>query len=194
MLEYTLALCCRNYYLILLTSVERIKWRHGHFNCEVDPSNLEPLATTPKRLKEKEKTWQENVNKRTKQPQFDNQGGNGQEIQDQANPSTSAQTDKGQGDPTLEVSILYNNIPQNEGIKAVQDVLQDEDLPIPLHYILRLLNLVLSNNSFGLNGEHCLQILGTAMGTRLSPGYANIFMGRLYRRDGKRKRNGLTDL
>jgi hypothetical protein len=32
------------------------------------------------------------------------------------------------------------------------------------------------------NGEHYLQISGTAMGTKMAPSYANIFMGRLERR------------
>jgi hypothetical protein len=32
------------------------------------------------------------------------------------------------------------------------------------------------------NGEHYLQISGTAMGTKMAPSYANMIMGRLERR------------
>ncbi len=34
-------------------------------------------------------------------------------------------------------------------------------------------------NNFNFNGKNYLQVGGTAMGTRLAPSYANIFMGRL---------------
>ena len=43
--------------------------------------------------------------------------------------------------------------------------------------IIRLLKLVLEKNNFGFNGEHYLQIAGTAMGTRVAPSFANSFMG-----------------
>jgi hypothetical protein len=37
-------------------------------------------------------------------------------------------------------------------------------------------------NNFMFNDEHYLQISGTAMGTKMAPSYANIFLGRLERR------------
>ena len=43
-------------------------------------------------------------------------------------------------------------------------------------YLLDLLKLVLHNMYFEFNGEHFLQIGGTAMGTALAPNYANLFM------------------
>jgi hypothetical protein len=42
-----------------------------------------------------------------------------------------------------------------------------------------LLTLVLKHNNYTFNGEHFLQINGTAMGTKMAPSYANIFMGKL---------------
>ena len=36
--------------------------------------------------------------------------------------------------------------------------------------------MVLTLNNFEFNGEHFLQIGGTAMGTRLAPSYTNLFM------------------
>jgi hypothetical protein len=42
-----------------------------------------------------------------------------------------------------------------------------------------MLTLVLKNNNFTFDGNHHLQINGTAMGTKMAPFYANIFMGDL---------------
>ena len=38
--------------------------------------------------------------------------------------------------------------------------------------------MVLRKNNFTFNGDHYLQINGTAMGTKMAPSYANIFMGK----------------
>jgi hypothetical protein len=35
------------------------------------------------------------------------------------------------------------------------------------------------HNNFTFNGEHIIQINGTAMGTTIAPSYANIVMGKL---------------
>ena len=42
--------------------------------------------------------------------------------------------------------------------------------------LLKLLNLILTCNNFTFCGEHFLQILGTAMGTKAAPNYAINFM------------------
>ena len=44
---------------------------------------------------------------------------------------------------------------------------------------MKLAGLVLKNNNFEFNGNHYLQRLGTAIGTRMAPLYANLFMDRL---------------
>jgi hypothetical protein len=36
--------------------------------------------------------------------------------------------------------------------------------------------VVLRKNNITFNGDHYLQINGTAMGTKMAPSYANIFM------------------
>ena len=41
---------------------------------------------------------------------------------------------------------------------------------------------MLKSNNFEFNGRHYLQKRGTAIGTRMAPSYANIFMDRLERR------------
>ena len=44
--------------------------------------------------------------------------------------------------------------------------------------VLELLKLVLNCNNFEFNGKHYKQIKGTAMGTKVAPTFANIFMGK----------------
>ena len=41
------------------------------------------------------------------------------------------------------------------------------------------MNLVLKHNVFEFDEKFYLQIQGTAMGTKMAPAYANLFMGRL---------------
>ena len=47
---------------------------------------------------------------------------------------------------------------------------------IPTADIVNLAELVLRNNNFEFVGKHFLQKRGTAIGTRMAPAYANIFM------------------
>ena len=78
---------------------------------------------------------------------------------------------------TLDVSSLYTNIPNKEGITAVADQLRKHQTKTGISsYILDLLKLVLHNMYFEFNGDYFLQIGGTAMGTALAPNYANIFI------------------
>ena len=78
---------------------------------------------------------------------------------------------------SIDVSALYTNIPQEEGLDAVKEASDTEDYKnIPSEFITRLLELVLKYNIFEFNQELFLQLIGTAMGTRSAPSYANIFM------------------
>ena len=75
---------------------------------------------------------------------------------------------------------MYTNIPIEEGIKAFEDALNNEkNRKIPTAFVIKLLRLVLENNIFEFNQEFWLQMLGTAMGTRVAPTYANLFMAKL---------------
>lgn len=47
--------------------------------------------------------------------------------------------------------------------------------------ITTLLRMVLQLNNFEFNGDHYLQVGGTAMGTRVAPTFANIFMAHFER-------------
>ena len=78
---------------------------------------------------------------------------------------------------TLDVSSLYTNIPNQEGICAVADQHRKDPTKMGIsNYILDLLKLVLHNMYFEFNGDYYLQTGGTAMGTSLAPNYANLFM------------------
>ncbi len=82
---------------------------------------------------------------------------------------------------TLDVSALYTNIPQQEGIAACREALnitRSAGMSPKNSSLEFLLNLVLSTNNFEFNGTHYTQISGTAMGTKLAPSYANIFMAK----------------
>ena len=82
---------------------------------------------------------------------------------------------------TLDVSSLYTNIPNKEGLKAVADFLSAHRVkgpnPEPTNSSLcKLLEMVLKMNNFNFDGNHYIQVSGTAMGTRVAPTFANIFM------------------
>ena len=75
---------------------------------------------------------------------------------------------------------MYTNIPIDEGIDAMKEELDNrEDQSIPTDFFLTLLRFILTCNVFEFNLEFWLQLLGTSMGTRVGPTYANIFMARL---------------
>ena len=80
---------------------------------------------------------------------------------------------------SLDVSSFYTNIPNDIGTEATyQALLEHRGLvnnPSNLS-LVELLSLVLTLNNFKFNGEHYLQIGGTAIGTRLAPSFAKIFM------------------
>ena len=72
---------------------------------------------------------------------------------------------------------MYSNIPLEEGLAAFKECLDKRsDKSIPTDYIMKLLRLIMTKNIFTFNEETWLQLLGTCMGTRVSPSYANLFM------------------
>ena len=80
---------------------------------------------------------------------------------------------------TLDVSSLYTNIPHKEGIEACRHFLNTrQNKSLPTERICDLIRMILTMNNFTFNDQHFLQIRGTAMGTRMAPSYANLFMGK----------------
>ena len=83
---------------------------------------------------------------------------------------------------TLDVSSLYTNIPHDEGIKACEEALDTRiDQSLPTEDLCHLIKLILTRNAFIFNEAFYLQQSGTAMGTRMAPSYANLFMGKFER-------------
>ena len=81
---------------------------------------------------------------------------------------------------TIDVTALYTNINQSEGIQNMKSALDTrQDKTIPSDFLIQLLNLVLKGNIFEFNNNLYLQLIGTAMGSALAPSYATIFMSHM---------------
>ena len=82
---------------------------------------------------------------------------------------------------SIDIKSMYSNIPLDEGLEAFRECLESRSdelkQEIPTYYIMKLVRLVMEKNIFTFNEECWLQLLGTCMGTRVSPSYANLFMG-----------------
>ena len=84
---------------------------------------------------------------------------------------------------TMDVVGLYTNIPHSEGLEAAQRMLDTRStLNPPTEDLINLMEHVLNLNCFVYNNTHYRQKHGTAMGTKMAPSYANIFMADLERR------------
>lgn len=82
---------------------------------------------------------------------------------------------------TMDVASLYTNIPHSDGILAAVSCYGDSGscLDVTPATLETLLHLVLEYNHFEFDNTHYHQINGTAMGTKMAPTYANIFMASL---------------
>ena len=79
----------------------------------------------------------------------------------------------------MDVTSLYTNIPQEEGITIVCNAYENfhaQKPPIATKFLREMLSLILKENSFQFNGKNYLQTHGTAMGTKMAVAFANIFM------------------
>ena len=83
---------------------------------------------------------------------------------------------------TIDVSNMYTNIDHLSGLQAVREAFDANPNPRrPDEEILRLLEISLTRNDFDFDGKTFLQKVGTAMGARYAPSYANIFMAKFER-------------
>ena len=80
----------------------------------------------------------------------------------------------------MDVSSLYSNIDNKEGLKVLKDEMNKHcnRLHVPTtKAIVTLMELILTLNNFEFDDKFFTQIKGTAMGTRAAPNYANVYMG-----------------
>uniref|UniRef100_A0A8C5M2E7 Reverse transcriptase domain-containing protein n=1 Tax=Leptobrachium leishanense TaxID=445787 RepID=A0A8C5M2E7_9ANUR len=79
---------------------------------------------------------------------------------------------------TCDVQSLYSIISHNKGCEAVRHHLNLHQIyPLEqVEFILEGIEFILRNNYFSFNNQFYLQCMGTAMGTRFAPSYANLFM------------------
>ena len=78
---------------------------------------------------------------------------------------------------TVDVSSLYINIKHEDGIEALKSwLIENGTNQEKSEFIGTLAKLVLTSNYFTFNGKMYLQKQGTAMGKRMAPNYAIIFM------------------
>ena len=75
---------------------------------------------------------------------------------------------------TIDVSSLYTNIIHEEGLEAMRSWMIENNISQQKAQFIKILGI--KNNYFEFNGEIYLQQQGTAMGTRMAPNYAIIFM------------------
>ena len=84
---------------------------------------------------------------------------------------------------TLDVSSLYTNILHKEGIEACRKALNSSGhlsrSRLKTESICDLMRMILTMNNFQFDNNHFIQLHGTAMGMRMAPAYANLFMGDL---------------
>ena len=81
---------------------------------------------------------------------------------------------------TFNVTALYSNIPHNDDIGSCKKHIDRRALSTTSSEdICQLIKFILENNVLSFNDEYFSQECGTAMGTRMAPCYANIFMAEL---------------
>ena len=79
---------------------------------------------------------------------------------------------------TMDITSLYTVIPNGEGLLALKHFLIYTQLRNQARkQLLRLAELVLTLNCFSFADSCCKQINGVAMGTKMGPSYANLFVG-----------------
>ena len=79
---------------------------------------------------------------------------------------------------TMDVKSLYTVIPHKDGLLALQHFLNKRTVQDPpTTTLIRLAELVLTTNAFIFNDDAFMQISGVAMGSKLGPAYACLFVG-----------------
>ena len=84
---------------------------------------------------------------------------------------------KGTFPVSINVVDLYNNVPNDEGLVALEQALNKrKDQSMLTDFLIKLKRLVLTRNILEFDKDYWIQLIGTAMGAPSAPTYANIFM------------------
>ena len=79
---------------------------------------------------------------------------------------------------TMDIEYLHTVIPNDEGLLALKHFFDHRTVEEPSSQtLLRLTELVLTLNCFSFGGNYYKQTNGVAMGTKMGPSYANLFVG-----------------
>ena len=79
---------------------------------------------------------------------------------------------------TMDIKSLYTVIPHNSGLEALKYFLNKRPvLDPPTVTLTRLAELVLTLNAFSFNNEFYHQVGEVAMGSKMGPNYACLFVG-----------------
>ena len=89
---------------------------------------------------------------------------------------------------SMDVVSLYPHISHDEGLESMRSVLNEynrdigNDGELPVEDLIDLAELILKNNYFEFEDKIYHQMLGTTIGTKFIPPFANIFMSKLKER------------
>ncbi|XP_074608682.1 uncharacterized protein LOC141863093 [Acropora palmata] len=96
---------------------------------------------------------------------------------------------------TMDVKSLYTVIPHDCGLQELAYFLDKRDIKEPSTSTLtRLAELVLTLNSFSFNNEFYRQLGGVAMGSKMGPNYACLFVGYVEQQIREQYRGFITQL
>ena len=82
---------------------------------------------------------------------------------------------------TIDVKALYTNIRHADGLAALKEALSKADQNTPPEVLLQLCEFILKHNVFQFNNINYIQKQDTAMGTKMAPSYAILYMGQFER-------------
>ena len=81
---------------------------------------------------------------------------------------------------TFDVTNLFTIIPQEEGMQLTREALNKrKNQSVPTEFIVRLLDIVLSETIFQFSDQIFKQNVGTSMGSNPAPHFADIFMANI---------------
>ena len=73
---------------------------------------------------------------------------------------------------------MYTNVPVEEGLKAfAKSMERREDKSVPTWFLVKMMRFIAESSVFVFDSQLFIQLLGVAMGSRVSPTFACLFVG-----------------